>query len=47
MTAMLLAHAGHYALYALYAVPVAVVLGSIVAGMARERRARVNRRQAP
>ena len=30
MTALPLAHAGHYALYVLYAVPVLVVIGSIV-----------------
>lgn len=32
------AHAGHYALYVLYAVPVVVVLGSIVLSALRERR---------
>ncbi len=40
MTGVLLAHAGHYALYVLYAVPVVVVLGSIVLSAVRERRER-------
>ena len=40
MTGVLLAHAGHYALYVLYAVPVVVVLGSIVLAAVRERRER-------
>jgi len=35
-----LAHAGHYALYVLYAVPVLVVIGSIVSSVVRDRRAR-------
>jgi heme exporter protein D len=38
--AFLLAHAGHYALYVLYAVPVIVVLTSIVVTTVRERRLR-------
>jgi hypothetical protein len=33
-----LAHAGHWALWVLYAVPVIIVLGSIVLNMVRERR---------
>ena len=33
-----LAHAGHWALYVLYAVPVLVVLGSIGLSVIRERR---------
>jgi hypothetical protein len=33
-----LAHAGHWALYVLYAVPVVVVLGSIAVTVVRERR---------
>ena len=39
-TALPLAHAGHWALYVLYAVPVLVVLGSIGITAFRERRAR-------
>jgi hypothetical protein len=35
-----LAHAGHYALYVLYAAPVFVVIGSIVSNLIRDRRAR-------
>jgi hypothetical protein len=35
-----LAHAGHWAIYVLYAVPVAIVLGSIGLTMIRDRRAR-------
>jgi cytochrome b561 len=38
--ALPLAHAGHWALYVLYAVPILVVLGSIVANMLRDRRGR-------
>jgi hypothetical protein len=34
-----LAHAGHWAMYVIYAVPVVVVLGSIGVTMIRERRA--------
>ena len=33
-----LAHAGHWLIYVLYAVPVLIVLGSIVVTMARDRR---------
>jgi hypothetical protein len=33
-----IAHAGHWAIWILYAVPVIVVLGSIVAQLRRERR---------
>jgi hypothetical protein len=33
-----LAHAGHWAIYVLYAVPVLIVLGSVVATAVRERR---------
>jgi hypothetical protein len=35
-----LAHAGHWAFYVLYAVPVLIVLGSIVATTLRDRRGR-------
>jgi len=35
-----IAHAGHWAFYVLYAVPILVVLGSIVATMLRDRRER-------
>lgn len=35
-----LAHAGHWTLWLLYAVPVIVVLGSIIASVRRERRER-------
>jgi hypothetical protein len=35
-----IAHAGHWAVYILYAVPVAIVLGSIGVTMIRDRRAR-------
>jgi hypothetical protein len=35
-----LAHAGHWALYALYAIPIAIVLGSIVMTVVRDRRER-------
>ena len=38
--ALPLAHVGHYALYVLYAVPVIVVLTSIVVTAVRERRLR-------
>jgi heme exporter protein D len=38
--ALPLAHAGHYALYVLYAVPVLVVIGSILLSVIRDRRAR-------
>lgn len=33
-----LAHAGHWAIWLLYAVPVVIVLGSIVISLVRERR---------
>jgi hypothetical protein len=33
-----IAHAGHWAMYVLYAVPVVIVLASIVANLARDRR---------
>ena len=36
--ALPIAHAGHWALYVLYAVPILIVLGSIVANMLRDRR---------
>jgi hypothetical protein len=35
-----LAHAGHWAIYVLYAVPVVIVLGSIVVSVVRDRRRR-------
>jgi hypothetical protein len=35
-----LAHAAHWAFYVLYAVPVLIVLASIIAGMLRQRRER-------
>jgi hypothetical protein len=35
---LLIAHAGHGVLWALYAVPVLIVLGSIVVQLRRERR---------
>jgi cytochrome c-type biogenesis protein CcmH/NrfF len=35
---LLIAHAGHWVLWALYAVPVLIVLGSIVVQLRRERR---------
>jgi hypothetical protein len=38
--ALPLAHAGHWALYVLYAVPILIVLGSIVTNMLRDRRGR-------
>ena len=34
---LLLAHAGHWALWVLYAIPVVIVLGSIVLQMVRNR----------
>ena len=37
---LLIAHAGHWAIWILYAVPVFVVLGSIVVQLRRERRQR-------
>jgi hypothetical protein len=36
--ALPLAHAGHWAFYVLYAVPILIVLGSIVANMLKDRR---------
>ena len=33
-----IAHAGHWALYVLYAVPILIVLGSIAVTMVRQRR---------
>jgi len=36
----LVAHAGHWVIYALYAIPVAVVLASIVLTVVRDRRER-------
>jgi hypothetical protein len=36
---LLVAHAGHWLLWVLYAVPVLIVLGSIVAGLVRGRHA--------
>ena len=39
MAMLPLAHAGHWALYVLYAVPVAIVLFSVVTTVLRERRA--------
>ena len=38
MTILPIAHAGHWAIYVLYAVPVFIVLGSIARTMIRERR---------
>jgi hypothetical protein len=38
MTMLLLAHAGHWALYVLYAVPVVIVLASVVTTILKERR---------
>jgi cytochrome c-type biogenesis protein CcmH/NrfF len=38
--ALPLAHAGHWVLWVLYAVPVLIVLGSIVATVLRDRRQR-------
>jgi hypothetical protein len=35
---LLLAHAGHWAVFVLYAVPILVVVGSIVLSMRRDRR---------
>ena len=48
--ALPVAHAAHYATYVLYGVPVAIVIGSIVAGAVRDRRQRragVIRRPTP
>jgi cytochrome c-type biogenesis protein CcmH/NrfF len=47
---MLVAHAGHWALYFLYAVPIVVVLASVLVTIRRERRAvraEVNRSPEP
>jgi hypothetical protein len=48
---MLFAHAGHWALYFLYAVPIVVVLASVLVTIRRERRAaargEVNRSPEP
>jgi hypothetical protein len=38
MTLLPIAHAGHWAIYVLYAVPVLIVLGSIVRTMIRDRK---------
>jgi hypothetical protein len=38
MTPLPIAHAGHWAIYVLYAVPVFIVLGSIARTMIRERK---------
>jgi len=38
MTPLPIAHAGHWAIYVLYAVPVLIVLGSIARTMLRDRR---------
>jgi ABC-type multidrug transport system permease subunit len=46
MTMPPLAHVGHWALWIVYAVPVVVVLASIVATMLRDRERR-NAEQAP
>jgi heme exporter protein D len=35
-----IAHAGHWAFYVLYAVPILIVLGSIAVTMVRQRRER-------
>ena len=37
-TMLPVAHAGHWAIYVLYAVPVLIVLGSIVVNIVRDRR---------
>lgn len=37
---LVIAHVGHWAIYVLYAVPVAIVLSSIVATVVRDRRSR-------
>jgi hypothetical protein len=42
-----LAHAGHWAMYVIYAVPVVVVLTSVIVTSVRERRGRVTRSPAP
>jgi hypothetical protein len=40
VTPLPLAHAGHWAIYVLYAVPVIIVLASIAVTMLRDRRRR-------
>ena len=40
MTPLPLAHAGHWAIYVLYAAPVIIVLASIAVTMLRDRRRR-------
>jgi hypothetical protein len=42
-----LAHAGHWAIYVLYAVPVVIVLGAIAVNMLRDRRARRSAGEPP
>ena len=42
-----LAHAGHWFLWILYAIPVIVVIGSIVISMRRERAGQVGRGEPP
>ena len=42
-----LAHAGHWAIYVLYAVPVVIVLGAIGVNMLRDRRARRSAGEPP
>ena len=37
---LILAHAGHWAIYVLYAVPVVIVLGSVASTTWRQRRER-------
>jgi hypothetical protein len=38
MTPLPIAHAGHWAIYVLYAVPVIIVLGSVVMTVLRDRK---------
>jgi hypothetical protein len=38
MSMLPIAHAGHWALYVLYAVPVVIVLASVVSTLVKERR---------
>ena len=40
--ALPIAHAGHWAFYVLYAVPILIVLGSIITNMLKENRGREN-----
>jgi cytochrome c-type biogenesis protein CcmH/NrfF len=42
-----LAHVGHWAIWVLYAIPVVIVLGSIVVTLVRDRRGRHAERAAP